>query len=406
MNRLTRALIAGCVAFVWIVLLCALLLCPQDGLLGQDKRVPMPVALSIQPAPLRKHVEYLAGPELKGRGSPSSRQLAAKYLIQHFRMLKLKPLWGDDYVQEVPGPRDADGTLPIWGLNVGGMLEGSDPQLRDEIIVIGVHYDHLGMRGGKIYPGADDNASSVAMLLEAARQLTAGPRPKRSIAFVGFDLEEHLLWGSKWFAAHPPWPLTQVKLFITSDLLGRTLGDLPLPVVFVMGSEHGSGMVPFLANLTPPPGLELARLGTDIVGTRSDYGPFRDEKIPFLFFSIGEHPDYHTPQDTADKLNYDQLASISNVILHLLRHYANTSEVPEWVEEPATDMQEAITIHRITELLREADRKGDKKLTGVQNYVVTQAHDKTAQIIKKGVLSKEDRSWLLRSAQALLYAVF
>jgi len=367
----------------------------------------IPVAGAIRAAPLRKHVEYLAGPELEGRGSPASRLLAAKYLVREFQQLKLKPLWGEQFVQEVPGIRREDGTLPVWGLNVGAILEGSDPRLKDEIIVIGVHYDHLGIRDGKIYPGADDNASSVAMMLEVARQFgTANERPHRSIAFIGFDLEEHLLWGSRWFVGHPPWPLKQIKLFITADLLGRTLGDLPLPVVFVMGSERGTGMSALLKQLAPAPGLELARLGADIVGTRSDYGPFRDEKVPFLFFSLGEHPDYHTPRDTPDKLNYQQLARISNVIWYLLEHYANALETPHWIENPTTDFSEAITIHRITELVREADQKGDRKLTGLQNYVVTQAHDKSAQIINKGVLSKEDRVWLLRSAQALLYTVF
>lgn len=365
------------------------------------------VAELIQPAPLRKHVEYLAGPALEGRGSPKSRQLAAKYLVQEFQQLGLKPLWGDRFAQEVPGIRKPDGELPIWGRNVGAMLVGSDPLVKDEIVVLGVHYDHLGIVDGKVFPGADDNASSVAMLLEVARTLaTAQEKPRRTIAFVGFDLEEHLLWGSRWFAAHPPWPLAQVKLFITSDLMGRTLGDLPFPAVFVMGSERGTGMTSLLKELTPPPGLELARLGADIVGTRSDYGPFRDEKVPFLFFSTGEHPDYHSPRDTADKLNYVQLAAISNVVLHVLHTTANTAAPPAWINSPLPDLEEAKTIHRITKLLQEADRKGDRKLTSIQSYIVTQAHDKTAQILKKGELSKDDRVWLIRSAQALLYSVF
>jgi hypothetical protein len=366
-----------------------------------------PVASVIQPAPLRQHVEYLASPQLQGRGSPESRVIAAKFLVQEFKAQQLKPLWGERFIQEVPGPREANGTLPIWGLNVGGLLPGSDPLLKDEIIILGVHYDHLGIRDKQIYPGADDNASSVAMLLEVARQLaTTNQRPRRSIAFVGFDLEEHLLWGSKWFAAHPPWPMAKVKLMITSDLLGRSLGDLPLPAVFVMGSERGTGLTSLLKELSPPSGLELARLGADIVGTRSDYGPFRDEKVPFLFFSTGEHPDYHTPRDTADKLNYIQLAAISNVVLHVVTHVGNAAFPPAWINDPAPDLEEARTLHRITELVRDADRDGKKKLTSLQNYIVTQAHDKTAQILKKGELSKDDRVWLIRSAQAMLFSGF
>ena len=361
----------------------------------------------IEAQPLQKHVAFLASDDLPGRGSPESRQSAAKYLVADFKRLQLEPLFGKSYGQEVPGVKEEDGTLPIWGINVGALLPGSDPKLKDEIIVLGVHYDHLGVRNGKIYPGADDNASSVAMMLEVARQLVANSeRPKRSIAFVGFDLEEHLLWGSRWFAAHPPWDLSQVKLFITSDLLGRSLGDLPLPAVFVMGSEYGTGLTPLLQQLEPPQGLELARLGADLVGTRSDYGPFRDEKVPFLFFSTGEHPDYHTPQDTADRLDYNKLAAISNVILQVVRHSANSAQPPEWIKQPVPDLEEARTIHRITDLLQTADQSGKKPLTQLQRFLVTQTHNKTAQILLKGELSKDERLWLIRSAQALLFTVF
>ena len=149
----------------------------------------------IEAQPLQKHVAFLASDDLQGRGSPESRQSAAKYLVADFKRLQLEPLFGKSYGQEVPGVKEEDGTLPIWGINVGALLPGSDPKLKDEIIVLGVHYDHLGVRNGKIYPGADDNASSVAMMLEVARQLVANSeRPKRSIAFVGFDLEELLLF--------------------------------------------------------------------------------------------------------------------------------------------------------------------------------------------------------------------
>jgi hypothetical protein len=128
--------------------------------------------------------------------------------------------------------------------------------------------------------------------------------------------------------------------------------------------------------------------------------------VPFLFFSTGEHPDYHTPRDTADKLNYTQLAAIANVVLHVVRHVGNAATAPAWINDPAPDMEEARTLHRITELVRDADRNGKKKLTSLQSYIVTQAHDKTAQIMKKGELSKDDRVWLIRSAQAMLFSVF
>lgn len=399
---LRTSLIGGC-----LVLVCGLGLVTGEPPASATPAKPIPVPLLISTEPLKKHVAYLAGPELEGRGSPQSRREAARYLVAHFKQLGLEPLFGTSYAQEVPGTANEDGTKPIWGINVGAMLPGSDPQLKAEVIILGVHYDHLGVRDGKVYAGADDNASSVAMMLEVARQIVANPdRPKRTIAFVGFDLEEHLLWGSRWFAGHSPWKLSQVKLFITADLLGRSLGDLPFPAVFLMGSEYGTGLTPLVNSLALPPGLEIARLGADLVGTRSDYGPFRDEKVPFLFFSTGEHPDYHTPRDTPDRLNYEKLAAISNVILQVVRETSSTPEPPQWIKKPLPDLDEARTVHRITELLQKADENGDRPLTQLQRFVVTQTHDKTSQIIKKGELTPSERTWLIRSAQALLFTVF
>ena len=388
-----------------VVLLATTRLAAQTEDPGASPRIPVPAVIVGER--LQKHVNYLAGDALQGRGSPESRQLAARYLVDEFKRLRLEPIFGNSYAQEVPGLQEEDGTKPIWGLNVGAMLPGSHPQLKSEIIILGVHYDHLGVRNGQVFPGADDNASSVSMMLEVARQLATAPvRPQRSVVFVGFDLEEHLLWGSRWFAAHPPWKLERVKLFITSDLLARSLGDLPLPAVFVMGSEYGTGLTTLLQDLDPPKGLELARLGADLVGTRSDYGPFRDERVPFLFFSTGEHPDYHTPRDTADRLDYAKLAAISNVILQVVKQSADSAEPPQWINKPAPDLEEARTIHRITELLQAADQSGKKTLTQLQRFLVTQTHNKTGQILRKGELTAEERVWLIRSAQALLFTVF
>src|SRR4029077_10487164 len=106
------------------------------------------------------------------------------------------------------------------GANVGARLIGTDPQRRDEWIIVSAHYDHLGVRGGVLYPGADDNASGVAMMLEVARAFVQAPeRPRRSVLFIGFDLEEVGLFGSRYFVEHPPVPLDRVKLFVTADMI-------------------------------------------------------------------------------------------------------------------------------------------------------------------------------------------
>ena len=386
----------------WIVLWACLLVAAEAEQLAK-----LSVPSTIPLARLKTHVEVLASPEYEGRGTAAGRRKAINYLLKHFHDLRLEPAFGESFEQDVPGPKKENGELPLWGINVAGVLPGSDPQLRDEIIVLGVHFDHLGIRDKAIYPGADDNASSLAMMLEAARELsTQRERPKRTIAFVGFDLEEHLLWGSRWFAAHPPWPLKQVKLFITADLLGRSLGDLPLPVCFVMGSESGTHLRELLTRLQPPDAWELARLGADLVGTRSDYGPFRDAEVPFLFFSTGEHPDYHTPRDTPDRLDYGHLAANANTILELVKQVADQPQAPTWQKQSEGDLDEARTIQRITSLLLKFDAEGKRPLTSIQRLLVTQVDQKTRQILQRGVLSREDRPWLIRSTQALLFTVF
>lgn len=369
-------------------------------------------AESIAPEAIRRHVEYLASPRLEGRGTLRGKQLAAAYICQQFDELRLKPLFGPTgYYQNIPTTKSEEGEPAIVGRNLGAYLPGSDPQLKDEIVIVSAHYDHLGVRGGKVYPGADDNAGSVAMMLEVARRLVASSvKPKRTIVFLSCDLEENLLWGARWFTAHPPWPLSRVKLFVTAEMIGRTLGDLPLETIFVLGSEHASGLKEIVDRVTTSPELRVAHLGIDLVGTRSDYGPFWNEKVPFLFFSGGEHPDYHQPTDTADRLDYVRAAHVSQLILDVCRRVADAEEAPAWIEEPKHGLDEVRTLRRITELLLAADdaarARGAQKLTALQRFTVSNVHARTAQIIERGEVRADERPWLIRSSQILLLTVF
>jgi len=376
----------------------------------------IPTVRAVEPSPspscpatirveqLRPHVEFLAGAELRGRSGRDARR-AAEYLVERFRQMKLAPAFAQDgFVQPIPGPPDADGLRPEIGRNVGCCLEGCDPALKNECVVVGVHYDHLGVRDGAVFHGADDNASGVAMMLEVARHLSTGDRPRRSVFFVGFDLEEQMLWGSRWFAAHPPRPLDQVKLFVTADMIGRSLGDLPLPAVFVLGSECSPQLRTTLEQVGHPEGLDVARLGIDLVGTRSDYGPFRDRKVPFLFFSTGEHPDYHTPRDIAARIDFEKAARVSSLVLQVVRHVANADVAPQWHDEAPTDLEEPRALQRITALLLEAEK--ERPLTDVQRYLVTTVHNRTIRILEQGEMSADDRTWLVRMSQLLLLSVF
>lgn len=362
---------------------------------------------------MRVHVEYLASPRLEGRGTPEGKQLAIDYITREFEALQLEPLFGKSgFLQEIPGPRSSNQERRILGRNIGACLPGSDPALRDEYVILSAHYDHLGIdKEGHIYCGADDNAGSVAMLLEVARTFARSEnKPRRSVVFLSCDLEEKLLWGARWFVAHPPWPLARVKLFVTAEMIGRTLGDLPMKTVFVLGGEHGRGLKDIVNSVDLPPALEVAHLGVDIIGARSDYGPFQSEKVPFLFFSGGEHPDYHTPRDTADRVDFDRVARVSNLIGEVCRTVADAEAPPEWTNTPAHELDEVRTLHRITELAIHTDdaaeAAGKPHLAKAQRFALTNMHGKTAQILERGAVEPGEREWLVRSARVLLLTVF
>ena len=368
-----------------------------DGLRQPTKFKP---AVTIDE--VRPHIEFLASEELRGRRGRDAMR-AADYLVAEFRKCKLQPLFGDSFAQVIPGPKRADGAETFYGRNVGAWLPGSDPELRDEFVIISAHYDHLGVRDGTVYRGADDNASGTSMMLTLARRFSElTTRPRRSVVFIGFDLEEHLLWGSRWFVAHPPWPIERVKFFMTADMIGRSLGNLPLSTVFVLGSEHGTGLDDVLDEIGEPAGLNVARMGIDLIGTRSDYGPFRDRDIPFLFFSTGEHPDYHKPTDTPERIDYEQVARVSSLVEKVVHKVADNNEAPVWNPTVTPRMQEVQSLHRIAELLL----KTDENLTSIQRFIVKQAEVQTRQIMQRGVVQPNERGTLIRTAQLLLLSVF
>lgn len=382
----------------------------QDGPAAKPAP-PAPSEEKIGPEAVRRHVQYLAGPQLEGRGAGRGKKLAAEYVRRRFEELHLQPLFAGEFFQELPGSKGDDGQATVLGRNIGACLPGSDPRLKDEVVILSAHYDHLGIRGNRMFPGADDNASSVAMLLEAARRFSElRPAPKRTLVFLSCDLEENMLWGSRWFVAHPPWPLERVKLFVTSEMIGRTLGDLPLETIFVLGSEHAVGLKAIVDGIKVPTGPKVAHLGIDLVGTRSDYGPFWNEKIPFLFFSGGQHPDYHQPSDTADRLDYDRVASVSELMFETCRQVADAEAAPAWTDKPVRDLDEVRTLHRITKLVLAADeasRAGRKaKLSDLQRFTVSNVHTRTAQILERGEVKPDERPWLIRSSQLLLLTVF
>jgi hypothetical protein len=352
-------------------------------------------------ARLEHWVKTLASPEFEGRRGEGARKTAA-LLVEEFRRLKLEPLFQDQYIQNVPETPPAN----VPGRNVGAVLRGSDPVLRDQYIIVSAHYDHLGVRNGVLFPGADDNASGVAMMLETARCLaTAAERPKRSIAFIGFDLEEAGLYGSRYYVAHPPFPLDRITLFITADMIARSLGGVCDPYVFVMGTEHIPAVRPWIAEAARDRPLTVGLLGADLLLlNRSDYGPFRSLKVPFLFFSTGENPHYHSSEDKPETLNYLKLTEISQVIHRVAARVADETSPPLWNDVTDHPLDEAVAIRDVLKILR--DNRATLQINAAQIYLIDGTLRTLDGVIARGRITPSERASMLQSARIIIMTAF
>jgi Peptidase family M28/PDZ domain/PA domain len=236
--------------------------------------------------------------------------------------------------------------------NVIGILPGSDPKLKDEAIVIGAHYDHLGLGGegslapreGEIHHGADDNASGVAGLLELARLLSA-QRPRRTIVFIAFSGEEEGLIGSNYYVNHPVIPLANTVAMINLDMIGR-LNENKLIIGGVGTAQEWRDS---LQNNNIARGLSAnsvfdtsTRNGAHVEATGfsltlnedgfgpSDHSSFYAKQVPVLFFWTGTHNDYHKPSDTAEKINYGGEARIVAFIANIVRDIDKNDKRPTY----------------------------------------------------------------------------
>lgn len=355
---------------------------------------------------LKSQVYRLASGEFLGRrGAGAAR--ASRYVAAAFQRLHVQPAFGDSYFQPIPMLAGGDGVKDSFiGRNVGAVLPGTDPERKEEWILLSAHYDHLGKIGDVLYPGADDNASGVAMLLQVAERLAhKKEKPRRTVLFVAFDQEEAGLLGSTYFAAHPPRDLKNLKAFLTADMLGRSMGNVMDEYVFALGSESAPQLRLLLEEVQPPQGLKVGRIGADLVGTRSDYGPFRDRRVPFLFFSTGQHPDYHKPTDLPERINYAKLRKICLWIRDLTWRLANDLETPVWNgQDVAPDLDEARTVFLL--LSRVLDRPQACPITDKQRAVVRSARERLAGIMERGQVTAGERTWLVWTARLMLMTVF
>ncbi len=225
------------------------------------------------------------------------------------------------------------------GRNVVGLLEGSDPRLKAQTIIVTAHHDHMGEINGHIYHGADDNASGTAAVMRIAQAFVEGNvRPKRSILFMVYDGEERIFLGSYYYMTHPIVPLSETVANLNMDMIGRDENEPNWPVppngnanmVNVLGTRYNPGLSDIIAKANRSQDLildhKMDTVDPDSLWSRSDHFWMATLHIPQVEFQTGLHPDYHTDNDTWQRINYDKFTRIARLVFLTAADLANSGE--------------------------------------------------------------------------------
>lgn len=293
---------------------------------------------STDQAQIRGAMEFLASDALQGRASGSHDELlAATYLASQLREIGIGPA-GDEggYIQNVSGEFNfyREGKKQWNTRNVIGRLEGRDEKLKDQVILLTAHMDHIGVRqpvnGDSIYNGADDDASGCVAVLQLARALAHEKAPKRTVIFVFFGSEETGGQGDQYFLQHPPVPLNSIVANLEFEMIGRADTVIKSGELWLTGFDR--------SNLGP----ELAKHGAHLVADphpkqnffqRSDnYALAKQGIIAHTVSSYGLHTDYHRPTDDVAHIDFDHMEQAIHSMLEPVKWLANSEFKPEWVE--------------------------------------------------------------------------
>ena len=315
--------------------------------------IAAPVAAPIAESQVRAVMSVLADDSLEGRmtGSRGSAK-AATFIGQQMSAIGLVPAGDSGYFQRVPIAliRRANGqerlalltgfasldTFPADhrrpGVNVVGMIRGSDPVLAKEVVLVDAHYDHLGIgapvNGDSIYNGADDDASGTTAVVEIARSIAAGPVPRRTILFVATTGEEVGLLGTRWFILHPPVPLTTIVSNLEIEMIGRpdSLAGGPGRAWLTgynrstMGAMFTAAGLPIVADVRP----------SQYFFERSDNIAYAQMGIPAQTLStFNLHSDYHRPSDELSRIDFKHMTRVIQAGAQAVMILAN-GPVPRW----------------------------------------------------------------------------
>jgi Zn-dependent M28 family amino/carboxypeptidase len=308
------------------VLASLLLLAILDGALALNAQTAAPAsAASVDAAKLLRDLETLSSDAMEGRltGTPGSAKARA-YIVQRFKEVGIEPI-GDSF--ERPFNFTGRGNnAERTGTNIIGVVRGRrEPS---KFIVVTAHYDHLGVRNGQTFNGADDNASGVAALIAVAERLVA-EKPEHSILFAALDAEESGLNGARVLVKDPPVARAGIVMNVNLDMVARDAGN----VLFAVGTHHYPFLKAYLTDVARPP--VVLRLGHDTPNqpgakpdpktadwTRdSDHFPFHEAGIPFIYFGVEDEEQHHKPTDDFETVTRDLFVGAANTILASIRKF-------------------------------------------------------------------------------------
>lgn len=311
---MTRSRTVAIAAVAWLV-----------GLMGCDESTEIDPPPVFDAETTLSLVNRLSSDDLKGRRAGTAESAQARELVvRRMIQLGLRPYASEFEKSFTYQPEDQ--TEELSGVNVIGHLRGTEGS--NLAMVVSAHYDHLGEISGRVYNGADDNASGVAGMLAIAEYFSNHP-PSHDIIFVAFDAEEEGQRGSKSFVASPPVPIERIALNLNLDMISR--GDNEL--LWISGVAHTPGLKPIVAAVVAQAPVRL-RTGYDSVDApadwtlQSDHAAFFRAGLPHIYLGVEDHPDYHQPSDDFEKIDQAWfLKSVETAVMMAIEADARLDEI-------------------------------------------------------------------------------
>ena len=326
-------------SFVIVALLIASYANAQTPIVSKNREaIEVSYINSITESELKVHLNIIAADSMEGRDTGSEGQKkAGRYLVEQYKKDGIPfPKGADSYYQKVPAAfmnKDSGENLPD-SANIWAFIEGSEKP--NEIVVVSAHYDHVGIKNGEVYNGADDDGSGTVSLLEIAQAFEKakkeGHGPKRSILILHMTGEEHGLYGSEFYSENPLFPITKTVADVNIDMVGRRdeLHKDSNNYVYLIGSDYLSTD---LFNICEAVNTKYTHLNLDYKFNdrkdpnrfyyRSDHYNFAKHGIPVVFLFNGVHADYHQASDEVDKIEFDALTKRAQLGFSIAWELAN-----------------------------------------------------------------------------------